>query len=138
GCWAGTRLGETGLSNGTTYYYVVSATYTGGPVAGGGSADSSEVIATPQGGAPPPPTGLTATPGNAQVSLGWNASSGATSYNVKRSTVTGGPYTTVGSPVGTSFTDTGLTNGTTYFYVVTAQNAGGESGNSTQARATPL
>ena len=59
------------------------------------------------------------------MSLSWNASSGATSYNVKRSTVSGGPYTTVGSPGATSFTDTGLTNGTTYFYVVTAVNASG-------------
>ena len=46
------------------------------------------------GSAPPPPTGLTPTAGNAQVALTWNASSGATSYNVKRSTTSGGPYTT--------------------------------------------
>jgi len=71
------------------------------------------------------------------VSLTWNASSGATSYHVKRATVSGGPYTTVGSPTSTSFTDTGLTNGTTYFYVVTAVNSAGESGNSNQASATP-
>ncbi|MCA1607668.1 MAG: hypothetical protein LC775_19875, partial [Acidobacteria bacterium] len=44
-------------------------------------------------GAPPAaPTGLTATAGNAQVALSWTASSGATSYNVKRSTTSGGPY----------------------------------------------
>jgi cellulose 1,4-beta-cellobiosidase len=71
------------------------------------------------------------------VSLSWNPSSGATSYNVKRSTVPGGPYTIVGSPVGTSFTDSGLTNGTTYDYVVSAVNASGESGNSTEVSATP-
>jgi hypothetical protein len=56
---------------------------------------------------------------------------------VKRSTVSGGPYTTVGSTGGTSFTNTGLANGTTYFYVVTAVNASGESGNSNQVSATP-
>ncbi|RPH69790.1 MAG: fibronectin type III domain-containing protein [Myxococcaceae bacterium] len=56
---------------------------------------------------------------------------------MKRSTVSGGPYTTVGSPSATSFTNTGLTNGTTYFYVVTAVNASGESGNSSQVSATP-
>jgi outer membrane protein assembly factor BamB len=89
------------------------------------------------GGPPPAPTNLTATAGNAQVSLSWNASSGATSYHVKRATVSGGPYTTVGSPTSTSFTDTGLTNGTTYFYVVTAVNSAGESGNSNQVSATP-
>ena len=69
--------------------------------------------------------------------MSWNASSGATSYNVKRSTVSGGPYTTVGSPTGTTFTNTGLTNGTTYFYVVSAVNVSGQSGNSAQVSATP-
>jgi cellulose 1,4-beta-cellobiosidase len=137
GCSASTSFVDTGLANGTTYFYVVSATYSGGPVAGGGSANSSQVTGTPQGATPQPPTGVTATAGNAQVSLGWTASSGATSYNVKRSTVTGGPYTTVGSTGGTTFTNTGLTNGTTYFYVVTAQNASGESGSSSEVNATP-
>ena len=88
---------------------------------------------------PPAPTNLTATPGNAQVSLSWTASTGATGYNVKRGTATGGPYTTV-SPLNlsaTTFTDTGLTNGTAYFYVVTATNSAGESSNSNQATATP-
>ena len=87
--------------------------------------------------APPAPAGLSATAGNAQVALTWNTASGATSYNVKRATVIGGPYTTVTNVTGTSFTDTGLTNGTTYYYVVSASNSGGESGNSTQASATP-
>jgi fibronectin type 3 domain-containing protein len=90
--------------------------------------------------APPPaaPTGLTATAGDAQVSLSWAASTGATNYNVKRATVSGGPYTTVASALGgTSFTDTGVTNGVTYFYVATAVGTGGESANSNEASATP-
>jgi mannan endo-1,4-beta-mannosidase len=87
---------------------------------------------------PAAPAGLTATAGNAQVSLRWNASTGATSYNVKRSTTNGGPYTNVATGVtATSFTNTALTNGTPYFYVVSAVNANGESQNSTQASATP-
>jgi endo-1,4-beta-xylanase len=86
---------------------------------------------------PLPPTGLTATAGNGQVALTWTASSGATSYNVKRSTTSGGPYATVGSTAGTSFTNNGLTNGTTYFFVVSAVNAAGESPDSGQASATP-
>ncbi|HKI12171.1 MAG TPA: glycoside hydrolase family 44 protein [Candidatus Acidoferrum sp.] len=91
------------------------------------------------GGTQPPiaPAGLQATAGNAQISLTWNASSGATSYNVKRSTTNGGPYTTVASPTTASYTNTGLTNGTPYYYVVTAVNSAGESNPSAQATATP-
>jgi predicted carbohydrate-binding protein with CBM5 and CBM33 domain len=89
-------------------------------------------------GVPPAPTNLNATPGNNQASLTWNASAGATAYNVKRSTVNGGPYTNVLVGVtGTSVTDIGLNNGTTYFYVVTATNASGESPFSSQDDATP-
>jgi len=91
------------------------------------------------GGANPPaaPTGLTATAGAAQVCLSWTASTGATSYNVKRSATHGGPYTTVNSPTGTSYTDTSLTDGTTYYYVVSALNTAGESANSSEVSATP-
>ncbi|MBO9598336.1 MAG: glycoside hydrolase family 6 protein [Cohnella sp.] len=87
---------------------------------------------------PAAPTGLTATAGNAQAALSWTASSGATSYTVKRATTSGGPYTTVATGVtATSYTNTGLTNGTTYYYVVSASNSAGESANSAQASATP-
>jgi hypothetical protein len=61
----------------------------------------------------------------------------ATSYNVKRATSEGGTYTTIGSPAGTSFNDTGLTNGTTYYYVVSAVNGFGESADSAEVDATP-
>jgi len=86
---------------------------------------------------PATPTGLVATAGDTQVSLTWTASSGATSYNVKRSTTSGGPYTTIASPTTNSYTNTGLTNGTPYHYVVSAVNGAGESANSSQASATP-
>jgi hypothetical protein len=62
---------------------------------------------------PAPPTGLTATPGNMQASLSWGASSGATTYNVKRSTTSGGPYATIASVSSTNYVNTGLTNGVT-------------------------
>jgi Fibronectin type III domain len=129
-----TTYTNTGLTNGTTYYYVVSAVN-----AGGESVNSAQVSATPQLPPPPPPkpSGLNATPGNAQVVLTWTASSGATSYRVKRATVSGGPYTVIASPMTNSYTNTGLTNGTTYYYVVSAVNAGGESANSDQKSATP-
>src|SRR4029453_7169915 len=111
---------DTGLTNGTTYYYVVSAVNGGGE-----SANSAQVSATPQGPPPAAPTGVTATPGNGQVALPWTASAGATSYNVKRATVSGGPYAVVGTPASNSYPDTGLTNGPTYYYLVSAVNRGG-------------
>ncbi|MCU6795148.1 fibronectin type III domain-containing protein [Paenibacillus sp. WQ 127069] len=81
---------------------------------------------------------LTATTGNAQVTLTWPAVNGATGYNIKRSTTAGGPYTTIASNVyGSPYTDTTVTNGTKYYYVVTALNSSGESGNSNEASATP-
>jgi len=89
------------------------------------------------GGPPAVPTGLAAMAGNQQIVLSWTASLGATSYNVKRSTSSGGPFTTVASPATTSFTNTGLTNGTTYFYEVSAVNSVGESANSASAFAMP-
>jgi fibronectin type 3 domain-containing protein len=128
-----TNFTNTQLVNGTTFFYVVSAVN-----AAGESGNSNQASATPLGTPPPAPTGLTASPGNAQVSLNWNASTGASSYNVKRSTTSGGPYTTIATGVtSTSFTNTGLTNGTTFFFVVSAVNSAGESGNSNQASATP-
>jgi len=86
---------------------------------------------------PPAPTGLNATAGNAHVLLSWNAVGGASSYNVKRATVAGGPYTTINSPGTNSYDDTTAVNGTTYFYVVSAVGAGGEGPNSSEASATP-
>jgi fibronectin type 3 domain-containing protein len=125
---------DTGLTNGTIYYYVVSALNSAGE-----SANSSQASATPAAPAAPPPapTGLKATAGNAQVSLTWTASAGATSYHAKRSTTSGGPYTQVAVPATASDTDTGLSNGTTYYYVVSALNAAGESANSAEVSATP-
>ena len=131
---AGTSYMDTSLANGTTYYYVVTAVN-----AIGASGNSNQATATPA--APPTspaaPLNLTATGGDQQVSLAFAASTGATSYNVKRAAVSGGPYTTVASPAGTIYTDTTVTNGTTYYYVVTAVNAVGESANSNQASARP-
>ena len=83
------------------------------------------------------PGGLTATPGNSNVTLQWNAFPGATSYNVKRASTSGGPYTLVANVAGTSFTDSSLINGSTYYYVVSTVYAGGESSDSAPVSAAP-
>src|ERR1700722_2845346 len=90
-----------------------------------------------QNSIPAIPAGLSATGGNAQVALAWSPSANATGYSVKRSTTTGGPYTQISAPAAATFTDSGLTNGTKYFYVVSASNSAGQSANSAEASATP-
>ena len=90
---------------------------------------------------PAAPTGLTATGADTQVALSWTASVGAVSYNIYRSTTSGGEVkiaTTPATITTTSAIDTGLTNGTTYYYKVTAVNSAGESARSTEASAIPL
>lgn len=87
--------------------------------------------------APAAPTNLVATAGDASVALSWSAPSNATSYFVKRSTVSGGGYTSIATNASLAFTNTGLTNGTAYFYVVSAVDAFGESTYSTEASARP-
>src|SRR5262249_15958260 len=66
------------------------------------------------------PVGLSATAGNGQVSLSWQASIGANGYHVKRGKIDGGPYETFACPSGTTVVDTGLVNVTTYYYTVAA------------------
>lgn len=84
------------------------------------------------------PTNLATNPGDSQVSLSWTAVAGAIGYNVKRSTTAGGSYETIATTVsGTSYVDTNVVNGTTYYYVITTVNADGESANSNEATATP-
>jgi autotransporter-associated beta strand protein len=90
---------------------------------------------------PPPsqPTGLNATGSNASVVLGWTAASGSVSYNIKRSPTSGSGYVTIASGVtAPAYTDDSVSNGTTYYYVVSAVNVAGESPNSTQASAMPV
>ncbi len=84
------------------------------------------------------PTGISATAGNSQVTLSWSPSAGATSYNVQRSTTAGGPYTTIAFPTATSYTNIGLVNGTTYYYVISATDGINLSSNSIEVSATPV
>jgi fibronectin type 3 domain-containing protein len=107
-------------------------------------ADYALVVSGGSSGPPDPPpaapTGLTATAGLRLVNLDWNDNTepDLDSYNVKRATTAGGPYTTIDSVTISSYTDNAVTAGTTYYYVVTAVDAGShESGNSNEASATP-
>jgi hypothetical protein len=82
---------------------------------------------------PAAPTILTVTTNFGQVTLTWSTVSTATSYNVKRSPSSGGPYANIATNItATSYTDTSVINGATYYYVVSAVNAGGEGANSAQ------
>ena len=66
------------------------------------------------------PASLTATASVGQISVSWPASVGATSYHVKRALSSGSPYITIGCTTATSLTDTAVTSGTVYYYVVSA------------------
>src|ERR1017187_9872787 len=85
---------------------------------------------------PPVPAALVATADTSlRIDLSWLGGLEAASYNVKRSTTHLGPYTTVASPTDSSYTDSGLVNGVTYYYVVSAVNTNGENINSAEASA---
>ncbi len=85
---------------------------------------------------PPVPAALTATVDTGlRIDLAWVGGQDAASYNVKRATNSGGPYTTLASPTDTTYVDSGLSNLVTYYYVVSAVNTNGESANSAQASA---
>ncbi|HKV10419.1 MAG TPA: pre-peptidase C-terminal domain-containing protein [Thermoanaerobaculia bacterium] len=140
--------GATG-NNLSDYYGRFSVSWTGGGTnstrlsnwldAGNTGATTTNGLAGSGGPCTPPsaPTGLTASAASqSQVNLSWSASSGATSYTILRSTTSGGPYSSVGTSSTPSFSNTGLSCNTTYYYVVTASNGSCGSGNSGQAQAT--
>ncbi len=134
----GTTFSDPNVANGLTYFYQVTAFPSGNEACA--SLPSTCVSVTPTAGTctpPAAPTGVTATAtGQSTATVSWTASSGATSYKIFRATTSGGPYTQVGTTSSTSFADSGLTCGTTYFYVVTASNGSCDSGNSAQASTT--
>ena len=125
----------TGLTDGMTYYFTVKAVN----MIGVGPA-SNEVGATPVApvAAPAAPMNVTATAGDGEVMLSWSAVTGATSYDVFDSRVSGvygsAPATTATS---TSATLSGLTDGTTYYFTVQAVNAAGASPASSETSAMP-
>ena len=128
---------DTGLTNDNEYRYAVRAINSIGE-----SPDSNVVTATPITitTAPAAPANFRATAGNTQVSLAWNAVEGATEYRIYRADTANGALTRI-APTATitalTYTDTGLTNLTTYRYTVRAANSIGESGNSNSVNITP-
>ena len=124
---------DLGLTNGTKYYYRVSA------IAPEGSSSLTAMVSATPLPPPPssPPANLVAAPGNARVTLTWSAVDAATSYRIFRSTT--GVFDTVpiATVTTTTFLNTGLTNGTAYFYRVVGRGMGGD-GPPADVTATPL
>ena len=127
---------QAALTNGRAYFYIVTAVNYVGE-----SAASSQVSATPAAPTvvPAAPTSVVATPGDAQVSLSWDALPGATSYNIYWSTAPGVTTSNGNIVAGVTnpYIQTALLNGTTYYYIITAVNAVGEGAASPQVSAAP-
>jgi YHS domain-containing protein len=120
------------LSDGVTYYFVVSAAnrFTTGP----NSAPASAMPYAPLVA----PTNVRATPGSGQATLTWSPVSGAGWYTVKFSKTSGGPYSTgIAKVVGTTATVSMLSDGVTYYFVVSAGNRFTTGPNSSQVSAMP-
>ena len=128
------------LVNGTTYHYQVAAVYTisaAGAVVGTPTETlSATVTVTPQAKTPAIPSGLSAAAQNQQVELAWTAdnSGAAVTYNLYWST-DNATWFKISGISSSSFTQTGLQSGVTYYYNVTAQGAG-ESAPSTTVTVT--
>jgi hypothetical protein len=141
-----TTLGTMSLASGKATYsnsalavgtHSITAAYAGDT--NDTASTSSAVSVTINPAVPAAPSGLTASAGNASVTLAWTASSGATSYNIYEGTSAGGESKTAVQTGVTGATSTvnALTNGTAYFFTVAAVNAGGTSTASAEASATP-
>ncbi|MBB3193898.1 glycoside hydrolase family 9 protein [Roseateles terrae] len=116
----GTSYVDSGLAGSTRYYYTVSARNDSGE-----SAVSDAVSATTPAGPPAAPA-PTAAAGDGKVTLSWSAVTGAASYEVSRASSATGSYTSLASGLSAlSYVDSGLTNGSAYFYKVGARNSAG-------------
>jgi hypothetical protein len=139
--WAATDVGRiNGPLPATIYAGLVVSSVSNGQL--NTSTFSNVRITGGNGGAPSvipaAPAALYAAPGDGAVPLRWQQSFGATGYTVMRATSSGGPYSAVASNVTDgSYTDTSVTNGTTYYYTVVAANSAGTSASSPEDSATP-
>ncbi len=126
-----TTLTDTSVTNGTKYYYLVTAVNASGDIS-----NSNEVSATPKPSIPSAPKGLTI---NSSYVLFWNSVKDATSYTIRRGTASGTYDKTVSGLTGAMYVDKDIdaTKGNTYYYVVTAVNASGESAYSNEVSIAP-
>ena len=127
---ASTGTDITGLVNGTRYYFILAAKNAYGTLT------TAESNATPNG--PAPFSMTSATPGDTTATIKWSASSGATGYQIKYGTASGSYTGSVTTGAVTTYTVTGLTNGTLYYFMVTATNANGTQNANAELSATPL
>jgi autotransporter-associated beta strand protein len=140
---SGNTFAASQSSDGITWFEIGSSTiaigttsYVGLAVSGGTA--TFDNVAVDGGFLAGPPTGLSAANTQNQVTLSWASAPGATSYNVKRSSSSGGPYATIASGVtSTSFVDAGLTNGAEFYYVVSSVEGAYESANSNEVLGLP-
>ncbi|MCT4545173.1 MAG: hypothetical protein N4A63_16705 [Vallitalea sp.] len=124
---------DNNVSNGTTYYYIISSVNSVGE-----SEYSNEVTAIPDITKPAAPTNIDTVTGDKRVNITWSKVDNADSYTIKRGTSSGGPYTLVKNNITTtSYTDSALTNGTTYYYIISAKNEKGESEFSKEIEVVP-
>ncbi len=137
----GTTYSNTGLTASTTYYYVVEAVDADGASTASTQA-SAKTAAASCNAVPSAPTGLTATASSSTaIGLSWSAVTPPANCTISSYTVYGGttanPTTVIASGVtGTTYSNTGLTASTTYYYLVKAVDGDGTSAASTQATAT--
>jgi fibronectin type 3 domain-containing protein len=126
-----TTFKNTGLENDTTYFYTVAARNMGG------DGPRAAVVTTVPVAPPLAPENLSAVPGKKQMTLTWSPTPGASAYNVYRSSIVNreAMQPVAAALAGTRFIDTNISNGLTYFYTVTAHNAGGESPRAPEIRA---
>jgi fibronectin type 3 domain-containing protein len=136
----GTTYSNTGLAASTTYYYLVKAVDADGTSAASNQA-SAETSAPSCTTVPSAPTGLTATASSSTtIGLSWTPVTPPANCSISSYTVYGGttanPTTAIASGVtGTTYSNTGLTASTTYYYVVKAVDGDGTSAASAQASA---
>ncbi|MGO8673865.1 MAG: hypothetical protein ACLQVD_21215 [Capsulimonadaceae bacterium] len=120
-----TSYDDVYATNGVTYYYKITAVSNG-----------QQSVSSPEVSASPGLMQLTATPGNGSIALSWPSVAGTTVYYIYKATQPGGEVQTYVTG-GTSYTDTNVTNGITYYYYVKPYRyPSGFTGVSSQAIAT--